>query len=77
MKSPIVGTVYNGGYQLLHGRFDPQPYVVVVSVAGENRVPRLLTSSDLDALRQRLHQLGLSRHPPDPGDVSVIMEVWF
>jgi hypothetical protein len=72
----IVGTVYDCGYELEHGKFAPQPYVAVVSVAGEDREPRFMVSSDLLALRERLTQFGLSRHPPDPRDPHVILEVW-
>jgi hypothetical protein len=73
----VVGTVYNGGYELNHGKLELLPYVAVVSLVGENRVPRFMVSSDLAALRERLQQFGLSRHPPNFFDPSRIVEVWY
>jgi hypothetical protein len=73
----IIATVYNCGYEFEGGKFTPMPYLAVLSDAGrEQPFPRLMSSSDLPALRQRLKQFGLSRHPPDPRDPSVILEVW-
>jgi hypothetical protein len=73
----IIGTIYDCGYDYEEGKLSPMPYVAVLCVAGQKETaPRLMSSSDLLALRERLQQFGLSRHPPDPQDPSAILEVW-
>jgi hypothetical protein len=78
MKLPddIVGTVYSGGYDVLGGKFVPRAYIAKLTAVGENREPRFMVSSDLEALQQRMRQFGLHRRPPHPRDPSVILEVW-
>jgi hypothetical protein len=74
----IMGTVYDCGYELDHGRPQPLPYIAVLCIAGDReRTPRFMVSSDLAALRERLQQFGLSRHPPNFFDPSRILEVWY
>ena len=55
----------------------PDPYLAIRSGDDDERPgDRVMTSSDLPALRHRLARLGLSRLPPDPDDPNVILEVW-
>jgi hypothetical protein len=68
VKTMTLWTIYNR---------HPDPYLAIRSGDDDERPgDRVMTSSDLPALRHRLARLGLSRLPPDPDDPNVILEVW-
>src|SRR5262249_56815336 len=72
----MMGTVYNCASEIKSGKFSLLPYFAILNEVGDGTSHRRLASSDLDALRGRLKQLGLKRQPPHPNDPSVILEVW-
>jgi hypothetical protein len=51
-------------------------YVACHSRADEAQLGRLMVSSDLEALRDRIERLGFGLYGRDPEDDRTIVEVW-